>query len=76
MKIKINTIVSNTGMSYADESLKELTECIEKFGVITPLIVTPFDDNKYEIVAGERRLEAAKKAGLEEIDVVVKYYER
>ena len=54
-----------------DESLKELAESIKAMGVIEPLIVTRTKD-KFELIAGERRLKAAKLAGLTTVPVVVR----
>lgn len=57
--------------SFKTESIEELAKSIEKYGVIQPIIVTK-QDGYYEIVAGERRWRAAKKAGLKEIPVIIK----
>ena len=53
------------------EALEELAESIKVYGVIQPIIVTK-KDGFYEIVAGERRWRAAKKAGLTEIPCIVR----
>lgn len=53
------------------ESIEELATSIKKYGVIQPIIVTKMD-NYYQIVAGERRWRAAKKAGLMEIPCLVR----
>jgi len=58
---------------FDEESLAELTQSIQQYGVIEPIVVCKRDDY-YEIVAGERRWRAAKKAGLKEIPVVLKEY--
>ena len=57
--------------NFDEESLQELANSIEKYGVIQPIIVTK-KDNFYEIVAGERRWRASKKAGLTEIPAIVR----
>jgi len=54
------------------ESLKELAQSIVENGIIQPLIVTKSTGSEYELIAGERRLEAAKMAGLEEVPVVIR----
>jgi len=54
------------------EKLAELTESIKENGIIQPLIVTKTSSSEYELVAGERRLEAAKQAGLEKVPVVIR----
>ncbi len=55
---------------FPQESLKELSESIAQFGVINPLTVRK-RSGKYELVAGERRLRAAKLAGLQEVPCIV-----
>ena len=57
--------------TFNEESLDELAESIKRYGVIQPIIVIKKEDY-YEIVAGERRWRAAKKAGLEEIPCIVR----
>ena len=56
---------------FNDESIDELSESIKKYGVIQPIIVTKKDDY-YQIIAGERRWRASKKAGLIEIPAIVR----
>ena len=51
----------------------ELAESIKQYGIIQPIIVSKKDDY-YQIIAGERRWRAAKKAGLKEVPVVIKEY--
>jgi ParB family transcriptional regulator, chromosome partitioning protein len=55
------------------QELEELSLSIKEKGVIQPLIVTPIpgNENKYELIAGERRLRASKIAGLSRVPVVV-----
>ncbi len=58
--------------SYFDpEKLRELSESIRQRGVIQPLLVTRAQGNRYHLIAGERRLRAAKMAQLDEVPVVV-----
>ena len=56
---------------FDEEKLAELARSIEKHGVLQPLIVRA-NGAEYELVAGERRLRAAKLAGLEKVPVVIK----
>lgn len=56
---------------FDDEALEELAESIKRYGVIQPIIVTKKGDY-YEIVAGERRWRASKKAGLATIPAIVR----
>ena len=59
--------------NFDEENLEDLTKSIKERGVIQPIIVrkSSSENLKYEIIAGERRWLAAKKAGLHEIPVVV-----
>ncbi|MBU0579539.1 MAG: ParB/RepB/Spo0J family partition protein [Candidatus Margulisbacteria bacterium] len=57
--------------TFEENSLRELAASIKEHGVVQPLVVRLID-NKYELVAGERRLRAAKIAELETIPVIVK----
>ena len=56
---------------FDEESIEELAESIKIYGVIQPIIVTKKDDY-YQIIAGERRWRASKKAGLTEIPCIVR----
>ena len=56
---------------FDNESLEELAESIKKYGVIQPIIVKK-RENYYEIVAGERRWRASKKAGLTEMPCIIR----
>ncbi|HZA39858.1 MAG TPA: ParB/RepB/Spo0J family partition protein [Actinomycetota bacterium] len=56
--------------SFDEPALEELAASIRQLGVLQPLLVRPQDDG-FELVAGERRLRAAKRAGLSSIPVVV-----
>lgn len=69
--IEIEPNKSQPRRSFPTESIEELAKSIEKYGVIQPIIVTK-QDGYYEIVAGERRWRAAKKAGLKEMPCIVR----
>ncbi|HEY8464760.1 MAG TPA: ParB/RepB/Spo0J family partition protein [Bacillota bacterium] len=56
---------------FENEKLTELCESIKAHGIIQPLLVRKIDD-KYQLIAGERRLRAAKLAGLKTVPVVIK----
>jgi len=58
--------------SFPEESLADLSHSIKEIGVIQPLIVRSTTEGKYEIVAGERRWRAARKAGFFTIPVIVR----
>ena len=57
--------------NFNEESLNELTESIKKHGVLSPILVRELGLNKYEVIAGERRLRASIKAGLETIPCLI-----
>ncbi|MEW8506689.1 MAG: ParB/RepB/Spo0J family partition protein [Candidatus Thiodiazotropha sp.] len=54
------------------DSLRELADSIAAQGVIQPVVVRPVENERYELIAGERRWRAAQQAGLDEIPVVIK----
>lgn len=54
------------------EKIKELADSIKAQGVIQPIVLRKIGDERYEIVAGERRWRAAQLAGLQEVPVVVR----
>ena len=58
--------------NFAPEALEELAVSIRSQGIVQPLLVRPTDDDRYEIVAGERRWRAARLAELTEIPVLVR----
>ena len=60
-------------MNFDDEKIDELANSIKEYGVIQPIIVAK-KNNYYQIVAGERRWRAAKKAGLSEIPSIIRNY--
>ena len=75
-KISISSIIPNKYQprkNFEKESLDELTNSIRERGIIQPLIVRKIDDNKnkFELIAGERRLQAAQFAGHHEVPVVI-----
>ncbi|HET7032644.1 MAG TPA: ParB/RepB/Spo0J family partition protein [Casimicrobiaceae bacterium] len=55
-----------------DDALEELAASIREHGVMQPILVRPIDGGRFEIVAGERRWRAAKRAGLSEVPALVK----
>jgi len=75
-KLSLSDIIPNKFQprkNFDEENLDDLTNSIKERGVIQPIIVRKSTSNnsKYEIIAGERRWLAARKAGLHEIPVVV-----
>lgn len=76
-QLSVESIVINPEQprkSFDENALKELSQSIKQHGVIQPLVVTPHND-KFRIVAGERRFRASKLAGLKRLPVVVRNHE-
>jgi ParB family transcriptional regulator, chromosome partitioning protein len=57
---------------FADDALEELTMSIREHGVLQPLVVTELPSGDYQLIAGERRWRAARRADLATVPVVVK----
>ncbi|MCD6548627.1 MAG: ParB/RepB/Spo0J family partition protein [Thermodesulfobacterium sp.] len=57
-----------------DEHFKELVKSIKEKGILQPILVREKGGGLYECIAGERRLRAAKKAGLKEVPAIVKNF--
>jgi ParB family chromosome partitioning protein len=58
--------------NFEDAALRELAASVKEYGVLNPLTVRPLSEGKYELIAGERRLRAAKLAGLKSVPVVIR----
>ena len=57
---------------FNEEAMNELADSIKAQGVVQPIVVRPLANDKYEIIAGERRWRAAQMAGLHEVPVIVR----
>ncbi|MBR3393903.1 MAG: ParB/RepB/Spo0J family partition protein [Firmicutes bacterium] len=71
---KIDPDSAQPRKNFDDEALEELADSIKAHGILQPLIVQKKDEDRYQIIAGERRWRAAKKAGITEIPALVKEY--
>lgn len=74
MEVKINDIDPNIDQprkNFRNENIEELADSIKQHGIVQPIIVIK-NENRYKIVAGERRWRAAKLAGLATVPVIVK----
>ena len=74
--VSISSLVRNKYQprkKFDEESLEELTNSIKERGIIQPIIVRPSseEEGKFEIIAGERRWQAAQHAGLHEVPIIV-----
>ena len=77
VNLNLDLIIPNSYQprkSFNDNTLNELALSIREYGVINPILVRQ-QGEKYEIIAGERRVRAAKKAGLTTIPAIIKQIE-
>ena len=59
---------------FEEDAMEQLSASIKAHGLIQPIIVTPIGDDRYRIIAGERRWRACRMAGLEEVPVLIREY--
>ena len=74
-ELNIEDIVINKDQprkNFKKEELDELANSIKKYGVLQPILVRKLNNNKYQIIAGERRYRASKIAGLKTIPAIIK----
>jgi ParB family chromosome partitioning protein len=74
-ELPISHVVSNRFQPrrhFDEESLVALTSSIRELGVLQPVLVRPIDNDRFELIAGERRWRAAKRAGLQSIPALVR----
>ena len=75
VKLSLNEIEPNKDQprkTFDEKALSELADSIAQHGVIQPLLVRPMPDGSYQLVAGERRWRAARRAGLSEVPIVIR----
>ena len=75
MEVPVTSIRANTFQPrkhFDEESLVALTSSIRELGVLQPILVRPGEQDTYELIAGERRWRAAKRAGLQTIPALVR----
>lgn len=73
--ISIDSITPNPYQprrEFSEEGLRDLTASIETRGVLQPVLVRALDNSTFELIAGERRLRASKRAGLTEIPTLIR----
>jgi ParB family chromosome partitioning protein len=74
-ELRLEAIISNEYQpreGFAEDKLDELAASIQEHGIIQPIVVQPYGEGKFRIVAGERRWRACKKAGLEKIPAIIR----
>src|SRR3954464_12832282 len=75
LEVPVNAIAPNPKQPrthFDDEALAGLAASIREVGILQPLVVRHTADGRYEVIAGERRLRAAKAAGLPVVPVVLR----
>jgi ParB family chromosome partitioning protein len=75
LEMPVNSIAPNPKQprtNFDDEALAGLAASIREVGILQPLVVRRSADGRYEVIAGERRLRAAKAAGLATVPVVLR----
>lgn len=73
--LRLGEIVPNRRQprgGFDEQGLEELAHSLRRVGMLQPVLVRSLPDGRYELVAGERRLRAARMAGLEEIPAIVR----
>jgi ParB family chromosome partitioning protein len=74
-EVPLHAIVPNARQprtSFDEDGLNELATSIREFGILQPLLVRPVGEGRFELIAGERRLRAAKIAGLETVPILIR----
>lgn len=74
-EVPLGSIVPNPHqprLHFDEAKLTELADSIKEHGILQPLVVTKQGDNQYELIAGERRFQAAKRIGLATVPVVIR----
>ena len=75
LHVSVNDILPNPHQprrEFRPEELEQLAASVREFGILQPLVVTEKDNGMYELIAGERRLRAAKAAGLKKVPVLMR----
>ncbi len=78
LEIPVEKIKSNPYQPrnvFDEQGMEELINSIKEHGILQPLVVSKISDNEYELIAGERRLRAAKILKLEKVPVIIRSVE-
>jgi ParB family transcriptional regulator, chromosome partitioning protein len=76
LTVRLSAVVPNPRQprgTFDPEALSELAVSIKHFGLLQPIVVRPLDDDRFQLIAGERRFRAARLAGLDEIPAIVRH---
>ena len=72
---KIKILNENPRTRFDEDKLKDLAESIKERGILQPIVCKKHGDD-YELIAGERRLKAAKMIGLKEVPITLRETEK
>ncbi|MGL6249242.1 MAG: ParB/RepB/Spo0J family partition protein, partial [Culicoidibacterales bacterium] len=75
VEIAVSEIIANQYQPrqvFDEQALEELAASIQEHGILQPIVVRKTTENKYEIIAGERRFRASQKNGAITVPVIVK----
>jgi ParB family chromosome partitioning protein len=76
LTLDLDAIVPNPRQprgDFEETALEELAQSLRQIGMLQPILVRPRDDGRYEIIAGERRYRAARRAGMDRVPAVVRH---
>ena len=76
IEVPLDAVVPNPRQPreiFDEDELEGLATSIRDMGLLQPLVIRPLEDERYELIAGERRLRAAKRAGLDSVPAVVRH---
>ncbi|NLM03999.1 MAG: nucleoid occlusion protein [Clostridiales bacterium] len=76
IEISLDSVISNPYQprkTFSQTSLEELSQSIKTYGVLQPINVRPMGEGKYELIAGERRVKAARIAKLNKIPAIINH---
>ncbi|MGY1988382.1 ParB/RepB/Spo0J family partition protein [Blastococcus sp. SYSU DS0669] len=74
-EVSVDDVVPNPKQPrqvFDDEALEELTHSVKEFGLLQPIVVRESEGGRYELIMGERRLRAARAAGLGTVPAIVR----
>jgi ParB family chromosome partitioning protein len=74
-ELPVSTISTNPNQprkGFDEEALASLTASVRELGILQPVLVRPLGDDRYELIAGERRWRAAQIAGLPQVPVIIR----
>lgn len=71
MKIPINEIIVDEELSFAEDVIFEVMKSIRNVGLLIPIKVEEGSEGNYHLIAGQMRLIAAKRVGLQDVEIEI-----